>query len=117
MRKWNRRTAEFKKQAVERMKGCDNIAALAQELGVQRKLLYIWKEQLERGPGPVGAGLAEGPDKREENKLREENGKLKAALGMKALEVDFFRGALRRFGEGRQSSGCSGAGASTPKSE
>src|SRR5215469_4371423 len=36
--------------AVERLKSCDNIVALAQELGVHRRLLYKWRDQLE----PIG---------------------------------------------------------------
>jgi len=40
------------------MKGCNNIATLAKELGVERKSLYLWREQLDpesvisRKPGP-----------------------------------------------------------------
>lgn len=30
----------FRKLAVERLKGCDNIVALSEELGVHRRLLY-----------------------------------------------------------------------------
>ena len=33
---------------VERLKSCDNIVALAQELGLHRRLLYKWRDQLER---------------------------------------------------------------------
>jgi len=33
--------------AVARLKSCDNIVALAQELGVHRRLLYKWRDQLE----------------------------------------------------------------------
>jgi transposase-like protein len=33
--------------AVARLKSCDNIGALAQELGVHRRLLYKWRDQLE----------------------------------------------------------------------
>jgi len=40
MAKWRRHTVEFKRQAVERMKTCENIEALARELKIQRKLLY-----------------------------------------------------------------------------
>jgi transposase-like protein len=38
---------EFRRMAVERLKSCDNIVALAQELGVHRRLLYKWRDQLE----------------------------------------------------------------------
>jgi transposase-like protein len=33
--------------AVERLKSCDNIVALSQELGVHRRMLYKWRDQLE----------------------------------------------------------------------
>jgi transposase-like protein len=44
---WRRHTMEEKRQAVERMKTCDNITALAHEYGIQRKLLYVWKHKIE----------------------------------------------------------------------
>ena len=37
----------FRKMAVERLKGCENIVALSEELGVHRRLLYKWRDQLE----------------------------------------------------------------------
>jgi len=49
-------TLEFKRQAVERMKTCQNIHALARELKIQRKLLYTWKYQFGR-PEPRHANL------------------------------------------------------------
>ena len=39
---------EFRRVAVERLKNCDNIVALAQELGVHRRLLYKWRDQPHR---------------------------------------------------------------------
>ena len=53
-----RYTAEFKLSAVAQMTGCANIAALAQQLGVRRKFLYLWRDQLQRGGA---AALARGP--------------------------------------------------------
>src|SRR5713226_8734409 len=116
MAKWRRHSVEFKRQAVERMKSCDNIHALARELEVERKLLYTWKYQWEGRPEPRHANLAESAVERQENKLKQENQRLKEALGQKALEIDFFKGALRRIREGRPSGTASGATASTPKS-
>ena len=40
--------------AVERLKNCDNIVALSAELGVHRRLLYKWRDQLE----PIDDGEA-----------------------------------------------------------
>ena len=38
---------EFRRKAVERLKSCENIVALSQELGVHRRLLYKWRDQLD----------------------------------------------------------------------
>ena len=37
----------FRKMAVERLKGCDNVLALANELGIHQRLLYKWRDRLE----------------------------------------------------------------------
>jgi len=37
----------FRQYAVMRLKQCDNIVALSKELGVHRRLLYTWRDQLE----------------------------------------------------------------------
>ena len=37
----------FRKMAVERLKGCENVLALARELGVHQRLLYKWRDRLE----------------------------------------------------------------------
>jgi len=116
MAKWRRHSVEFKRQAVERMKACSNILELARELKVQSKLLYSWKNQFEGRPEPRHANYAEDRQKRAETKLEQENQRLKMALADKTLEIDFFKGALRRIKEGRQSITTSGATASTRKS-
>lgn len=116
MAKWRRHSVEFKKQAVERMKTSDNIHELARELDVERKLLYTWKYQFEGRAESRHANYAEDKQKRAETKLEQDNQRLKAALAEKALEVDFFKGALRRIEEGRRNTTSSGDSASTPKS-
>src|SRR6185295_3174867 len=103
MAKWRRHSVEFKRQVVERMKTCGNIHDLARELDVERKLLYTWKYQFEGRTEPRHANYAEDKQRRMETKLEQENQRLKAALAGKSLEVDFFKGALRRIKEGRQS--------------
>ena len=42
----------FRQIAVDRLNYCDNIVALAKELGISRRLLYTWREQLEPRNGP-----------------------------------------------------------------
>jgi transposase-like protein len=114
--KWRRHSLEFKRQAVERMKTCDNVRALARELGVQQKLLYTWKYQFEGRPEPRHANLGMSAEDRKEKQHREEIAKLKMALADKTLENDFFRSALLKVREGRQRSTEAGASASTTSS-
>ena len=102
---------EFRRMAVERLKHCDNVVALAQELGVHRRLLYGWRDRLE------AAEIGEGPlDTSRDTTLRKEIRQLKRLLAEKMLEVDFFKGALQKVEARRQRSGKSGAPASTPTS-
>ena len=117
MAKWQRHSVEFKRQAVERMKGCESIGDLARELRVHRSMLYLWKYESEGRPKPQRDKRAERVERRPESKLKQENQRLKEALGQKALEIDFFKGALRRIKEARQNNTASGGTVSTPKSE
>jgi transposase-like protein len=97
--------------AVDRLTQCDNIVALAKELGISRRLLYTWREQLEpveRGEGP--------PANARETTLRKEVSRLKRVLAEKVLEVDCFTGALQQVEARRQRRGKAGAQASTPTS-
>lgn len=116
MAKWRRHSREFKQQVVERMKTCENIEELARELSLQRKLLYTWKYQFEGRPEPRHANLAKTAEERKEDQLRAEIGRLKQTVADKVLELDFFKCALRRIKEGRQSSTDSGDPASMRKS-
>ena len=42
-----RYSQKFRCQTVERINACDNILRLSRELGIHRRLLYKWREQLE----------------------------------------------------------------------
>jgi transposase-like protein len=116
MAKWRRHTVEFKRQAVEQMKTCLNIGALARKLKIQRKLLYTWKYQLEGRPERRHANLATTAEERKDKHLLEEITKLKSALAEKTLENDFFKHALLRIKERRQNSEKIGGSASTASS-
>ena len=113
MAKWRRHTEDFKRQAVERMKTCQNIQELARELKIGRKLLYTWKYQFEGRPEPRRANLGITAEERKEKQLQNEIAKLKTALADKTLEIDFFRRALLKFKEGRQPNTAPGGSAST----
>lgn len=116
MKKWRRHTVEFKRQVVERMKTAENIGDLARELDLQRKLLYTWKYQFEGRPEPRHANLGITAEDRKEKQLKDEIAKLKAALGEKGIEVDFFKSALLEVKGKRQQNIESGVPASTKPS-
>ena len=95
-------STEFKLEAVRRMAEARTIVGLAEELGVRRKLLYEWRDQLqtegraglERRVGrPAGSRLQRvsppGPSVAE---LR--IAELERLLGRKQLEVDFLKRAF-----------------------
>jgi transposase-like protein len=115
-RKWDRYSAEFRQQALERMKTCDSVKALAKELGVARQQLYGWKQRAEQRANPREPGTTEDPRDRRIRELTKKVAELEGVIGQKALELDFFAGALRRIEESRQKKGVSGETASTPKS-
>jgi len=115
-RKWDRYSAEFRQQALERMKTCDNVKALAKELGVARQQLYWWKQRGEQRANPREPGATEDPRDRRIRELTKKVAELEGVIGQKSLELDFFAGALRRIEESRQKKGMSGETASTLKS-
>jgi transposase-like protein len=104
---------EFRRMAVERLKNCDNILALSRELGVHRRLLYKWRDQLE----PVDVPKESLPQSSREFILRKEVHQLKRLLAEKTMELDFFKGALQKVEARRQRSGSSGETVSTTKSK
>jgi transposase-like protein len=94
---WRRHSREFKRQAVEQMKGAENIHALARELGIQRKMLYTWKYQFEGRPEKNHASYAT-PAVPEtiEARLRREIRQLGESLGAKAAELVLLAAAASR---------------------
>ncbi len=97
--------------AVDRLRSCDNIVELSEELGIHRRLLYKWRDQLE----PVDEG-ERAPANSRELEVRKEVGRLKRLLADKTLEVDFFKGALQKVEARRRNRGGSGEKASTTRS-
>lgn len=101
-RERRRYSKEFKLAAVRQMETCGNITGLAQEMGIRRKFLYQWRKQfqllgevgMERGPGrPPGPRPKSGAVKREAGQSAQEKriAELERQLGVKQLEVDFFK--------------------------
>ena len=52
---------EFRRITVERLKKCDNIVALSRELGMHRRLLYKWRDQLDPAEVPEESPPQSGP--------------------------------------------------------
>ena len=93
-----RHSRAFRQMAVEHMKECDNITEMSEELGIHRRLLYIWRERLD----PVDPIEEPPPVNSREITLRKEISKLKHHLADKSVEADFFKGALHKVKARRQ---------------
>jgi len=134
-----RYTAEFKLRAVAQMTGCANIAALAQQLGVRRKFLYLWRDQLQRGgaaalargpgrPAQVPTGPGEpgkvlpptppvtDPRDRQLAAQQERIAALERQLGQKQEQVEFFKRAFAHVRGAAPTTTDGGVTASTPAS-
>lgn len=109
-----RYSQEFRRAVVERMKGCNNLTALAKELGLERKSMYQWREELD--PESVIKRKTGRPGKSREAELEHEVTRLKRVLADKTLELDFFKGALQKVEERRRQSKSSGGKTSTTRS-
>ena len=95
------------------MRGCESIVALTKELGVSRRQLYRWRDELDPGEAEVGKPPGQ---KSRVSTLRKEVNHLKRVLAEKTLEVDFFRSALQKVEARRRNKESTGARASTTKS-
>jgi transposase-like protein len=120
-------TREFKLSVLARMRETESIVGLAQELGLERKLLYCWRdkyaaggsENLRRAGRPSAASSAERdqsgePPARSVPDAQQRIAELERKIGQQQLEVDFFRAALQQVRERRRTNGGPGGKASTP---
>lgn len=132
----------FKLTAVRRMLAGENVSALARELQVLRKDLYVWRDRFRAG-GPEAlrsrgrpakvramAPTAEPfvPDRpppepppdaaaQELEAARRRIAALEAKIGRQQMELDFFRQALQLVGEAAPPKGGAGAAPSTRSSK
>jgi transposase-like protein len=119
--RWRKYSPEFRARALELLKSCTSVSGLARELGIRRKWLYKWRDEARakaartdgdaKSPAP-----AEAVREPENGALRQRVADLERLVGRQTAEIDFFRGALRRVEERRQSGGETGGEASTRKS-
>ena len=104
---------ELKLAAVRRALAGESVSAVAQELGIRRKRLYVWKDRYAE-LGEAGLVHRRGgrprkvvPEAGDEEEARSGRGELLAArkriaelerkVGQQELELDFFGEALRRI--------------------
>jgi hypothetical protein len=118
----NRYPVGFQRDAVERMKHCADISKLAEELGVSRGALYLWKrkgEGLRSYRDAARQGHPAAADDPQAKKIRELEAKvasLEGELGRRSVEASFFKSALRRVEGRRRQSDEPGGTTSTTRS-
>src|SRR5271156_1009284 len=95
---------DFKQEAVRRMGETTTVIGLAEELGIRRKLLYQWRDQLRAGgkaalerrkgrpPGSKSQTVSPPGPSAAELRIAE----LERLLGRKQLEVDFLKRAFEQ---------------------
>src|ERR1700724_2315793 len=76
----------FKESAIQRLAAGERLAEVARELGIARKLLYEWRAAHRRF-GVAGLNRRRGPKPR--------SAELERKIGRQAIDLDFFREALR----------------------
>jgi transposase len=118
---------KFKVSAVLRLLAGENVSALARELGVLRKDLYVWRDRFKsggpgslRGPGrpgksaggPGATAAAHAPIEAAQRRIAE----LERKVGQQQVDIDFFRQALQQVRGTRRPSDALGVTASTKSS-
>lgn len=118
---------EFKLAALAQLEAAEHVGKLAAELGVRRELLHKWRVKYLAGgaaalttsgrPRPVGPAPSATPPPNcadAQNWAQQRIAELERKLGQQALELDFFRAALRRVRAPAPPSDAPGEKASTP---
>ena len=122
-RRWS---VAFKLQVIARMDEAVSVTLLAEEIGIDRERLYIWRRKYRSGGAGALSTLGRpsnlsrltetlsaepSPDGIEAKQRRIEA--LERKIGQQQLELDFFRAALRHVREPRRTSGAAGETPST----
>lgn len=114
---------EFKLAALGQIESGETIARVARDFGVSRKTIYQWRDQLRQSEG-ISSDQRSGAFERvsppelpaELVRARERIGELERKIGQQQVELDFFRGALRRIEASHQPSDGPGVTESSPRS-
>jgi transposase-like protein len=108
---------EFRMEVVRRVQGGEKVAAVSQELGIHRKLLYEWMRRVSEG-GESNLRQRGRPRKTETsreavNGAPRQIAELERAIAHQQLIIEFFRHALQQVEELRQQRSAIGATASS----
>lgn len=103
-RKYLKYSKEFRESALRRLGVTPNVTQLCRELGISRQLLYSWREDRQREQQKQSQGT--------EQRLRQENARLKRVLANKTLEADFLKAACEKVEALRRTATGSGETAS-----
>ncbi len=110
----------LRQRALELLQVSGNVTALAEQLGLHRTTLHYWVRQARKKglseAEPRGQTPADPRDRRIQE-LERQLGVLEGVVGRQAMEIGFFKGALRRIEESQLNKGGAGGTVSTPKSE
>ena len=123
---------EFKLKVVRRMLAGENVSALARELKVLRKDLYVWRDRFRSGGPEALRGRGRPPKTALANTAQSAPSKstaspvdaatkriaeLERKIGQQQVELDFFRQALRQVEDARRRSNGPGVTRSTRSSK
>src|SRR5258708_7158551 len=112
---------EFKLMVVRRMLAGESVSALAREVNVLARILYLWRDRYRSGgaealrgngrprkatstassPG-ANAKAAEATPAAELEAARKRISELERKIGQQQVDLDFFQQALRHVGEARR---------------
>jgi len=123
---------EFKLSLIDRLEAGESGTALALESGVKRTIIYRWRDAWRQGgetalrgkPGPptkaetLEIELARGVAAKagDLKEARRQIAELERKVGQQALDLDFFKGALRRIEALRRTDIAPGTPVSSPRS-
>ena len=116
---------EVKLRTLERMAAGESPSALARELGVRSQKLYEWRMTFLRNEGSFRRrgrpsfvdALEAGAALSELEAAKRRIAQLERKVGQQGMELDFFKGALRRIEASRRPNDGAGATASSPRSK
>ena len=110
---------EFKLAALGQIDEGESVARVARDFGVSRKTIYQWRDQLRQDTAKSPGTVARVPRPElpaELVRARERIAELERKVGQQQVELDFFRGALRRIEASRRPNDGPGETESSPRS-